>query len=115
MTIKEKLRQYLGFKGVSRRQFSLNANLSDGFLKGKGAIGADKLIIIRQICPDLNMDWLLFDEGEMIIDPKTHQNANMVNEAHEDYQLLKKALSHALISLDEKDEELKALKKKMDN
>ena len=67
MTIKEKLRQYLFFKRVSRRKFTNEANLSDGFLKGNGAIGADKLMIIREICPDLNLNWLLFDEEEMCL------------------------------------------------
>jgi hypothetical protein len=85
MTIKEKIRQYLVFKGVSKRKFTNEAKLSDGFLKGNGAIGADKLIVIRSICPDLNLEWLLFDEGEMIVSPKekTELDKNPIKEVDE--------------------------------
>ena len=111
MTIKEKIRQYIGFKGVSQRQFSFKTNLSEGIIKGKGSIGSDKLIHIRNNFPDLNMNWLVYDEGDMIIDPNKVSKNNSSNVSEDDYALLKKALSHALISYDEIKEELDRLKK----
>ncbi|CAA0150879.1 hypothetical protein V2647_03785 [Tenacibaculum maritimum] len=70
MTTKEKLRQYIDYKGVSMRFFGKKINVSDSFLRSDGSVMTDKLPVIRNIFPDLNMDWLLFDEGEMIISDK---------------------------------------------
>ena len=40
---------------------------SGGFLRSGKHIGSDKISIIKDNYPDLNMNWLLFDEGNMII------------------------------------------------
>lgn len=48
------------------RQFSQRTNVSDAFLRTKGSINSDLLPIIKKAFPDLNMNWLIFDKGEMI-------------------------------------------------
>lgn len=64
--IKKRIRQYTEYKGFSRREFHKLINASDSFLKNDGGFNVDYLPIIRQKCPDLNMDWIVYDDGEMI-------------------------------------------------
>ena len=67
MTIKEKLKEYCDYKGLSMRQFSQKIGVSDAFLRTKGSINSDLLPSIKKAFTDLNIDWLLFDIGEMIL------------------------------------------------
>jgi len=80
MTTKEKIIKYLKDKGISQDKFSRKCNLSSGFLRTGKHIGSEKLKIIRDNYPDLNMNWLLYDEGNMLLD-----STNMVNEPQENY------------------------------
>ncbi|MDX4973683.1 S24 family peptidase [Myroides odoratimimus] len=66
MTDKEKILQYLEFKGISKNKFYIKTGLSVGFLDKGNSLGLDKLKIIIDNYPDLNIDWLLHDRGEMI-------------------------------------------------
>lgn len=68
MNINNKLLTYLEFKGISQRKFTANCKLSEGVLRGGNNLGSGYLKIIKQNYPDLNMDWLLFDKGNMIVD-----------------------------------------------
>ena len=82
--IKTRIRKYVEFKGVSNRKFHIEINASDSFLKSNGGFNVDYLPVIRQKCPDLNIDWLLFNEGSMIITA-----ANELNETRAEYKLAK--------------------------
>lgn len=69
MTHKEKILQYVEFKGLTKTRFCKICGFSNGFLDSKGAIGSDKLVFILENFRDFNIDWLLLDEGEMIKTP----------------------------------------------
>lgn len=81
MNVNDKLLQYLDFKGLSQRQFTQSLSMAEGVLRRGKNIGSGYLARIRRNYPDLNLNWVLFDEGEMIID------ADSVNEAGENYGL----------------------------
>lgn len=68
MTINEKIIQFIDTKGISQRKFTTDTGLTEGLLRRGKNIGADKLINIRNIFPELNMNWLLFEEGNMLLD-----------------------------------------------
>lgn len=70
MTFKEKIITYLNFKNISQSQFTRECNLSNAFLRSGSSFNAELLKTFRYNYPDLNLDWLLYDEGEMIIEPK---------------------------------------------
>jgi hypothetical protein len=74
MNTKEKILQYLDFKEISQGKFCRKIGVSNGFLASGKHIGSEKLKIIRDNYVDLNMDWLIYDEGEMI------SNKNVINE-----------------------------------
>ena len=74
MNTKEKILQYLDFKEISQGKFCRRIGVSNGFLSSGKHIGSEKLKAIRDNYVDLNMDWLIYDEGEMI------SNENLINE-----------------------------------
>lgn len=70
MTAKEKIAEYLDTKGISKSDFYKKTGLSQGFLNSGKTIGLDKAKIIINEYPDLNLNWFVMDEGEMIVDEK---------------------------------------------
>lgn len=67
MSHKQKILQYLEFKGVSQGKFSKKCGFSNGFLTSGMYIGTDKLVKIVENYPDFNIFWLLFNKGEMVL------------------------------------------------
>ena len=66
-TVRQRLIEYLEYKGIGRNKFETIAGLSLGYItKLKNAPGADKLVNILSAAPDLNREWLLTGEGEML-------------------------------------------------
>ena len=68
MSEKDKIKQYLEYKGISKNRFYTDTGLSVGFLDSGRSLGADKVKIIINKYPDLNMNWLILDEGPMVKD-----------------------------------------------
>ncbi len=79
MNVNDKLLQYLDVKGISQRQFTQSLSMAEGVLRRGKNIGSGYLARIKRKYPDLNMDWVVFDEGKMIISP------DAVNEEMENY------------------------------
>jgi len=66
MTDKEKILQYLDYKGISKNKFYITTGLSTGFLDSGNSLGVDKLRIIIDNYPDFNPEWLLTNKGSML-------------------------------------------------
>lgn len=66
MTDKEKIKKYLDSKGISKNKFYNQTGLSIGFLDSGKSVGLDKVRIIINAYPDLNIQWLLTGSGDMI-------------------------------------------------
>lgn len=63
-TVRQRLIEYLEYKGIGRNKFETIAGLSLGYItKLKNAPGADKLVNILSAAPDLNREWLLTGEA----------------------------------------------------
>lgn len=80
MNSKEKLIEYAEYKGYSIYKIEKIIGVSNGSLKSGKDFGVDKLLKIRDNCPDLNMDWLIFNEGEMILTSKKSNISDKPNE-----------------------------------
>ena len=66
-TVKQRLIEYLKYKGIGRNKFEMLAGISTGYITNiKKAPGASHLVKILSAAPDLNKDWLLTGEGEML-------------------------------------------------
>ena len=73
-TVKERLIKYLQFKKIGRNKFEALAGISSGYISNlKSTPGATHLAKIITAAPDLNQQWLLTGEGNML---KENSNAN---------------------------------------
>ncbi len=66
MTTKERILQYIDYKGISQYDFSKKTGLSNGFLKAGSNVTSENLKLISTTFVDLNLDWVITGEGEMI-------------------------------------------------
>lgn len=71
VTVKQRLVEYLKFKGIGQNRFEKAAGISNGYISNlKGNIGTTILTKILNTAEDLNRDWLLTGEGNMLKEEK---------------------------------------------
>ncbi len=68
MTPKERILQYIEKKGITQYAFSKRTGLSNGFLKAGSSLSVDNLLIISNSFDDLNIEWVIRGEGNMLRD-----------------------------------------------
>ncbi|WP_395765232.1 hypothetical protein [Elizabethkingia anophelis] len=67
MSVKERLRAYIKFKGVKINSFEKTIGASNAYVNNiRLSIAPEKLEQIAKNYPDLNIEWLLTGNGEMI-------------------------------------------------
>nr|DAQ78871.1 MAG TPA: hypothetical protein [Caudoviricetes sp.] len=67
MTISDRIRHFADNQGITVKSFENAAGLSNGYVNGiRKGIGSEKLADILRAFPELNRNWLLFGEGEML-------------------------------------------------
>lgn len=67
MTVKERLEKYISAKNISVRSFSLSIGMSGNYVSSmRKSIHPRVLTKISELYPDLNTNWLLTGEGEML-------------------------------------------------
>ncbi|SEI42332.1 hypothetical protein SAMN04487995_0597 [Dyadobacter koreensis] len=67
MSVKERLKEYIHLKKISTRQFEIQLGLSNGYINNiKKSISRATLENISMKHPNLNLEWLLLGEGEML-------------------------------------------------
>lgn len=83
-SVKDRLRTYIESKKMTVRDFERSAGLSNGYVGSiRKSIGPDSLDKIIEQHPEINRDWLLFGEGDMLVkseldeeeEPLTPENA----------------------------------------
>lgn len=68
-TVKSRLLSYLRKKRISQTEFTKNIGVSSTYIGAmRKSIPADKLKRIGESYPDLNRDWLLYGDGEMLVE-----------------------------------------------
>lgn len=76
MTHKEKISKFVISTGMSKAEFCRKCGLSIAYLDSKGSVTSDKLSAILKNFRSLNINWLLFDEGNMTIDTNNYAFEN---------------------------------------
>jgi len=76
MTHKEKVIKYLKHKEISQDKFSRVCDVSSGFLRQGKSFSIDFLPKIRDNYPDLNLNWLIYNEGNMLLTGNNIGNKN---------------------------------------
>ena len=75
-TIKDRTIEFVKHKGITMKTFEQRCGLSSGYVTSmRKGFGSDKLNNVLIAFPELNRDWLLYGEGEMI-KGATSQSAN---------------------------------------
>lgn len=68
MTTKERTLRFVAYKGLSVKKFEEMCGLSNGYINSmKSGYGNAKLSQVLRTFPELNRDWLVYGEGEMLI------------------------------------------------
>lgn len=62
----ERVIQYINYKGISKYKFNKELGFSNKFLDNSSNMGTDKACKILHHYPDINSEWLLTGEGEML-------------------------------------------------
>lgn len=98
-TVKDRTIEFVKNKGITMKTFEQKCNLSTGYVTSmRKGFGSEKLNNVLTAFPELNRDWLLYGEGEMLKgsasqtsnDDKLHNaNSNLSDAA----ALLDKALN----------------------
>lgn len=101
--MKERLIKYIKCKFISQKEFCEVIGVSHGYISAiKKSIAPDKLQRISELYPDLNIDWLITGQGEMLRDVQRDEVASP-------------ALSVDVMSyLREKDDEIRELRARID-
>lgn len=79
-TTKERISKYLEFKGISKRDFYNKIGVSNGFLDSGKEIGSDKVEIIMDTFPYLNIMWMLTGKGDMEMSERVALNIKKLTE-----------------------------------
>ena len=84
MSIIDRIRIIIDYKGVSERKFCQEVGIANGFLNKVSDIGSSKLLKILDTYSDINPVWLLKGEGEMLADTEDLRTDKYVENEFED-------------------------------
>lgn len=63
---KERFVYFLELQGSNRNQFYNQSGMAMGSLDKKGGLSEDSILKICNVYPELSLDWLLLEKGEII-------------------------------------------------
>ena len=66
MGITKRIFQFIDYKSISKREFYIACNLSNGFLDKVSNIGSDKIEKILSAYPEVSPEWLVTGNGGML-------------------------------------------------
>ena len=78
MKAKERIYQYLNFKGISPTKAESMLSWGKGALTKQSSISVDKLEEFFLLFPDLSAEWLMRGEGEMLRANTTQESESAV-------------------------------------
>jgi hypothetical protein len=68
MTVKERINEFIKYKGIKARAFCSSIDVSFSYVNSiRKSIQPEKLKKITEVYPELNPIWLMTGEGEMIM------------------------------------------------
>ncbi len=80
MDFKDRVKAFIDYKGISIKRFEELCGLSNGYIAAmRKGFGHDKLNNVLSVFPDLNRDWLLYEEGDML---KPNQSIGDITNSH---------------------------------
>ena len=87
-TVKDRLLQFLKEKGISKAGFARSMGMSEAYVSTmRKSLPEARVAKMMELFPDLNRDWLLYGEGEMLLKPK-NEKGNAIHEEEDFVPLL---------------------------
>lgn len=81
MTVKDRIYSFIEYKGITVKKFEEMCSLSNGYISAmRKGFGGGKLNNVLTQFPELNRNWLLFGDGEMI---KTNNQPEYITQSVE--------------------------------
>ena len=110
MDIKNRIKQFCKYSGISNSEFERKCGLSNGYINSisKG-IGTEKLQAILDCFSNLNRDWLLYGEGEMLktsINQEVNGDHNTAVAGNNNTVNSEELISRLIKLLEKKDEQI---------
>lgn len=89
MGIKDRLLEFIKYKKLNNRQFEEKCGLGNGFVSKIGVtIRIDKIELISNAFPELNIDWLQHEKGSMLLSANPATGTGSENNLSQDYKLV---------------------------
>ena len=79
MTAKDRLREFIKFKALNKHKFCVACGFSVGFVNSGAGVSSEKLSVVHDRYPELNMDWLVTGRGDMIRTDKSTLTEDIVS------------------------------------
>jgi len=114
-TAKDRLLEFLVYLGIGQNAFEKNVGISNGYIShNKGSIGSEIVSKISKIYSELNTDWLLSGNGEMIKSTVNQNNVNGDNIQGHNVSVEKSQTDKFLDLLKTKDDQLSKSQEQID-
>jgi transcriptional regulator with XRE-family HTH domain len=82
MTVKERIKEFIKYKGITERAFCLSIGVSFSYVNSiRKSIQPDKMKIIAEVYPELNPIWLITGDGDMLTDKNINNVSGRGNTA----------------------------------
>lgn len=85
MTSIDRIIKFIEFKGIKKSVFYKNTGLSNGYLDKVKELGADKILSIISFYTEINIEWLITGEGEMLKQEGNNESLGLLNESNTSY------------------------------
>ena len=80
--VKEKILQFIDFKGISKYKFYQDTGIANGILSQKGGISEENVLKTLSYFPEINANWLLTGAGEMIKENHNNMTHNSISSSN---------------------------------
>lgn len=82
-TVKDRTLEFIKFKGLTMKAFEQRCDLSTGYVTSmRKGYGSEKLNNVLTAFPELNREWLLYGEGDMLSSTSSAQPQSSVKNEH---------------------------------
>lgn len=93
----DRIRQIIDYKQISVRKFCIEIGVSNGFLDKVKDVGVEKVAKILYTYPEINPEWLVTGNGEMIkqqSSPKLPIDTSRIDELNEMIEMQRKLIKN---------------------
>jgi len=112
-SVKDRLIQFIKAQNITNKNVETRCSMSNAAIRNsKGGFGSEVIERILEQYPQLNRNWLLFGEGEMLNNSQNNNSGNIVNGRDNFFAQQKEKDCAAILS--EKDKRIEELTRQVE-